>query len=138
MAGFKIDHSRTSYAQQTFSIRSMMAATAVVALLFPLTAKLARSRADGQLDTILWLTDALVLVMPVSMISVTLVWAVITNKLFHAGVLLLIAPISGILICQIWDWNHYQQIVFLTTTVAALTAIQTYVVRAIGFRLVSN
>jgi hypothetical protein len=124
--------------QPTFTIRSMLVATAIIAFLFPLTRTLVGSRAGGHLDSILWMTDALVLVLPVSMISVSLVCAVLSNKLFHAGALLLAAPISGVLICQVWDWDDAQSTVLFTTTVAAMTAMLTGIVRAIGFRLVCN
>jgi hypothetical protein len=138
LAGFRIDSHHTTKTQPTFTIRSMMVVTAIVAVLFPLTGALVRSRAGGHLDSILWITDALIFVAPASMISIAITWAVLTNKLFHAGAFLLAAPISGVLICQIWNWDYYQSTVLLTTTAAAVTAVLTSLVRTIGFRLVCH
>ena len=136
LAGLKIESLHTTKTQPTFTIRSMMVVTAVIAVLFPLTGALVQSRAGGHLDSILWITDALILVAPVSMTSIAITWAVLTNKVFHAGAFLLAAPISGVLICQVWNWDYYQSTVLLTTTAAGVTAILTSLVRAIGFRLV--
>lgn len=138
LSGFKIEWNPGTKVDKTFSIRSIMVATTMVALLFAVAGTLTRSRAGGQLDSILWLTDALVIVVPVSIISAALVCIVLSNKLFHASALLLVAPLSGILICQIWNWDQYQATVLLTTTIAALTAALTFVLRAIGFQLVKR
>lgn len=114
----------------------MMLVTAIVAALFPIVNSLARSRADGQLDLILWLTDPLVLVTPVCVIAIGLLWSILSSKAFHAIVLIVAAPIFGVLICQVYGWKHYQSVVVPTTTVAVLVAIVIYTIRKMGFRFV--
>jgi hypothetical protein len=138
LAGYTIERRNTEHQSQTFSIRTMMLGTAIIALLFPLIGMLVRSRAGGQINSILWLMDALVLVAPVSMIGIGLAWAVFSNKPFHAGALMVAAPVFGVLICRIYGWDFYQSMVLLTTTVAALVTTLTWVARAMGYRLVKR
>ena len=121
-AGQGIAPSRSKSMPTTFSIATLMMATTMVACLFPLVRWLSAARADAQLHPILWITDPLVLVVPIAAIGVGLVATVLSNKPFHAAILIVAAPILGFLTARIYGWNHYQSMMIPATVSALLIA----------------
>ena len=137
LAGYRIAESHTQELNFTYSIRSLMLATTAVAVLIPLFAWLAASRAAGQFDSYLWLTDALVLVCPISLISIGIVSTVLSNRLFHTITLLPSAAILGLVIFQVYGRNDIWNGLQLLTITACLTCMLTCFVRIAGFQLVN-
>lgn len=133
-AGFRVQRSDAAIPKPTFSIRWMMIATAVVASAIPLVRVITETRSAGQLASLWWLFDSLVIVVPQVLIAVGVIWGVLSNKLFHVVGLLAAAPLAALAVCWIYRWGHYQSIVVPAIVAAILITLSACLFRATGFR----
>lgn len=137
LSGLRVQPSSQPDQRTTFSIRTMMLATALIAIMFPLIGAFIQSRTEGRLP-MQWLLDNLVLVVPLSVISVGLVIATLRRNVPLTVVLLIAAPLCGVGVCRIYGWNHYQTIVVQSTTIAMMTFVFSLIARYKGCRMVSE
>ena len=129
LASWRIDERSEPLPTQTFSIRALLVGTAIVAVTFPALNWMIEARRSGDLQEMLWLSDALVIVVPVVLIATGILWWMLTNKLFHVGIVILASPVFGVLICRIYAWDDFNTMVRLTTTVAVITAVLAWYLR---------
>ena len=135
LANWRVDARTSPLPKQTFSIRALMIGTAVVAATFPTLNLMIQTRRSGNLQQMLWLSDALVMVVPVVLIAMGILWSMLTNKLLHLAIVILVSPVFGMLICRIYGWDDFSTMVRLTTTVAVLTTLLAWYMRDQKFQL---
>ena len=136
--GLRFDDIANSAGRQTFSIRSMLIGTAIIALSFPAIAGLAQFRSDNGARTMMWLIDALVWVVPTSLVCIGIIVAYLSNKTVYAICLLFSSPLIGIAICKVYRWNHYQSVVGVISTASILATVICWQIRRAGLGLVRS
>jgi hypothetical protein len=132
--GYQMERPEISKRANSFSIRAIMILTAVIAGVFPILGAYTRHRGNGQLP-MQWLWDSLVLVVPVTIICVGLFFTVLRNRLIDSIILLVAAPIAGVLVCRLYQWNFYQTIVIHSMTLALSTLFFAMSKHRRGYRL---
>jgi hypothetical protein len=132
--GYQMERAENSKRASSFSIRAIMILTAIIAAAFPVLGAYTRHRGNGHLP-MEWLWDSLVLVVPVTVLCVGLFFTVLRNRLIDSIVLLVTAPIAGVLVCRLYQWNFYQTIVIHSMTLALTTLFFAMSKHRRGYRL---
>lgn len=112
---------RRNLAAAQVSMGSLLLLMSLSAVLLTVVAKLGSLRASGDLAW-LWLVDALVFIVPVSLVGTGIFWSVRFRRPLFAIALVLAAPWLGFLICNIYGYTFFESIV-APISVSAVTIL---------------
>ena len=80
LAGYRIVCGNGRQTRYTFSVRSILVATTLIAMAIVGVGTLTKLRAAGDLDSILWLADALILVVPATLLCFGASLAILSDR----------------------------------------------------------
>ena len=117
LGGFSEKISTRSKSQ--FSLRAILTLTTAIAVFLPLVNKLVRLRGNQAFGKWIWLADAMVLAVPLSLLCTTAIIVTLRGRNVYSALILVASPAVGYAICRIYNWGFYQSMIVPITTASA-------------------
>ena len=106
-----------------FSLRAILALTTAIAVFLPLVNGLVRLRGSQAFGQWIWLADAMVLAVPLSLLCTTAILVTLLGRNVYSVLILVTSPAVGFAICRIYNWGFYQSMILPITTACAIALL---------------